>query len=444
MEFRLEQKRQVVTEIPGPKSKAFQADREKYVSNSIGSSLPGYIEAADGAILRDVDGNQFIDFGSGIGVTTVGNSNPKVVKAVQDAAAAGTHLQINTAPYGSYIELCKRLTELTPGDFPKKAALFNTGAEALENAVKIARKYTGRQAIVVFEHAFHGRTNLTMAMTAKAAPYKIGFGPFAPEVYRMPLSYPFRDPEGMTGEEAAKRTITMIEKQIGAENVAAIILEPVVGEGGFIVPADGFMSSLVKFAKDNGIVYVSDEVQSGMARTGKWFASEWSGIEPDLITSAKGLGGGMPISAVIGRAEIMDAPQPGGIGGTYSGNPVSNASALATIEAYEEENLLDAALRIEEIFREMLEPVVAEVGIVGEIRGRGAMLAIEFVQDGSKEPNAAVVKQIVDDALAQGAMFLTCGTYGNVIRLLPPLVMTEELLRDGLQVLIDAIRKAAA
>nr|WP_225751689.1 4-aminobutyrate--2-oxoglutarate transaminase [Pseudoclavibacter sp. Marseille-Q3772] len=443
MEFRLEQKRQIVTEIPGPKSQAFKADRDKYVSKSIGSSLPSYVEQADGAILRDVDGNQFIDFGSGIGVTTVGNSNPKVVRAVQDAAAAGTHLQINTAPYGSYIELCKRLTELAPGNFEKKAALFNTGAEALENAVKIARKYTGRQAIVVFEHAFHGRTNLTMAMTAKASPYKIGFGPFAPEVYRMPLSYPFRDPEGMTGEEAAKRTITMIEKQIGAENVAAIILEPVVGEGGFIVPADGFMKALVDFARENGIVYVSDEVQSGMARTGKWFASEWSGIEPDLITSAKGLGGGMPISAVIGRAEIMDAPQPGGIGGTYSGNPVSNASALATIEAYETEGLLDAAIRIEEIFREMLEPVVAEVGIVGEIRGRGAMLAIEFVKDGSKEPNPEAVKQIVADALKEGAMFLTCGTYGNVIRLLPPLVITEELLRDGLQVLIDAIRKAA-
>ena len=443
MEFRLEQKRQIVTEIPGPKSQAFKADRDKYVSKSIGSSLPSYVEQADGAILRDVDGNQFIDFGSGIGVTTVGNSNPKVVKAVQDAAAAGTHLQINTAPYGSYIELCKRLTELAPGNFEKKAALFNTGAEALENAVKIARKYTGRQAIVVFEHAFHGRTNLTMAMTAKASPYKIGFGPFAPEVYRMPLSYPFRDPEGMTGEEAAKRTITMIEKQIGAENVAAIILEPVVGEGGFIVPADGFMKTLVDFARENGIVYVSDEVQSGMARTGKWFASEWSGIEPDLITSAKGLGGGMPISAVIGRAEIMDAPQPGGIGGTYSGNPVSNASALATIEAYETEGLLDAAIRIEEIFREMLEPVVAEVGIVGEIRGRGAMLAIEFVKDGSKEPNPEAVQQIVADALKEGAMFLTCGTYGNVIRLLPPLVITEELLRDGLHVLIDAIRKAA-
>lgn len=443
MEFRLEQQRKIVTEIPGPKSQELAKERAKYVSKAIGSSLPSYIEDADGVVLRDVDGNQFIDFGSGIGVTTVGNANPKVVKAVQEAAANALHLQVNTAPYGNYIELCKRLTELTPGNFEKKAALFNSGAEALENAVKIARKYTGRNAIVVFDHAFHGRTNLTMAMTAKNMPYKDGFGPFANEVYRMPVSYPFRDPEGMTGAEAAARTISAIEKQVGAKNVAAIVIEPLLGEGGFLVPAEGFLESLVKFANENGIVFVADEVQAGMARTGKWFCSEWSGIEPDLITSAKGLAGGMPLSAVIGRAEIMDAPQGGGIGGTYAGNPVANASALATIEAYEEQDLLNAALKIEEVAREILEPLVDEVGIVGEVRGRGAMLAIEFVKDGSKEPNAEVVSKIVSAALNEGVMFLTCGTYGNVIRLLPPLVMPEETLRDGLGVLVDAIRATA-
>lgn len=443
MEFRLEQQRKIVTEIPGPKSQELAKERAKYVSASIGSALPSYIEDADGVVLRDVDGNQFIDFGSGIGVTTVGNANPKVVKAVQEAAANALHLQINTAPYGNYIELCKRLTELTPGSFDKKAALFNSGAEALENAVKIARKYTGRNAVVVFDHAFHGRTNLTMAMTAKNMPYKDGFGPFANEIYRVPLSYPFRDPEGMTGEEAAARTITAIEKQVGANNVAAIVIEPLVGEGGFLVPADGFLESLVRFANDNGIVFVADEVQAGMARTGKWFCSEWSGIEPDLITTAKGLAGGMPLSAVVGRAEIMDAPQPGGIGGTYSGNPVANASALATLDAYEEQGLLEAALKIGEVAKEILEPLVDEVGIVGEVRGRGAMLAIEFVKDGSKEPNAEVVGKIVRTALEQGALFLTCGTYGNVIRLLPPLVMPEETLRDGLNVLVEAIRANA-
>ncbi|MDJ1371919.1 4-aminobutyrate--2-oxoglutarate transaminase [Gulosibacter molinativorax] len=441
MEFRLEQQRKIVTEIPGPKSEELLKRRQQYVSSSIGSSLPVYIGEADGAILRDVDGNQFIDFGSGIGVTTVGNANPKVVKAIQDAAAASTHLQINTAPYGSYVDLCQKLTELTPGDFPKKAALFNSGAEAVENAVKIARKYTGRDAVIVFDHAFHGRTNLTMAMTSKSMPYKDGFGPFAPEVYRAPLSYPFRDE--LSGPEAAARTIDVIDKQVGAKNVAAIIIEPIVGEGGFIVPAEGFLPALVEYANENGIVFVADEVQAGMSRTGKWFCSEWEGIEPDLVTSAKGIAGGMPLSAVVGRAEIMDAPHTGGIGGTYAGNPVANAAALATIASYEEDGLQEAALRIEKTIRGVLEPLVDELDVVGEVRGRGAMLAIELVTGADKTPNPELVKTVVAEAQAQGVVFLTCGTYGNVIRFLPPLVITDELLTDGLNVLVDAIRKNA-
>lgn len=441
MEFRLEQQRKIVTEIPGPKSQEVLKRRQQYVSASVGSSLPVYVEEADGAVLRDVDGNQFIDFGSGIGVTTVGNSNPKVVKAIQDAAAATTHLQINTAPYGSYVDLCQKLTELTPGTFAKKAALFNTGAEAVENAVKIARKYTGRDAVIVFDHAFHGRTNLTMAMTSKSMPYKDGFGPFAPEVYRAPLSYPYRDE--LSGAEAAARTIDMIEKQVGAKNVAAIVIEPLVGEGGFIVPAEGFLPALVEFANENGIVFVADEVQAGMSRTGKWFCSEWEGIEPDLITSAKGIAGGMPLSAVIGRAEIMDAPHAGGIGGTYSGNPVANAAALATIAAYEEDNLQEAALRIEKTTRSILEPLVEELDVVGEVRGRGAMLAIELVKGADKTPNPELVKTVVADAMSQGVLFLTCGTYGNVIRFLPPLVMTDEVLTDALGVLVESLRKNA-
>ncbi|NLT25960.1 MAG: 4-aminobutyrate--2-oxoglutarate transaminase [Microbacteriaceae bacterium] len=439
MEFRLEQKRNVVTEIPGPKSKELAERRAKYVSNSVGSGLSAFIESADGAILRDVDGNQFVDFGAGIGVTSVGNAHPKVVKAVQDAAAKGTHFQVNVAGYESYIDLAEKLTQLTPGDFDKKAALFNSGAEALENAVKIARKYTGRDAVVVFDHAFHGRTNLTMAMTAKNMPYKDGFGPFAPEVYRFPASYPYRD--GLTGEEAAARTALAIEKQIGAKNVAAIVIEPLQGEGGFIVPAEGFLPALVKFAHDNGIVFVADEVQAGMCRTGKWFCSEWDGIEPDLVTSAKGIAGGMPLSAVIGRAEIMDAPHAGGIGGTYSGNPVANAAALATIAAYEEEGHAQKALDIEAKVKGALEPLVGTVPTVGEVRGRGAMLAIEFVKAGGKEPNAEIVGQVVAEAQKQGVMLLTCGTYGNVIRLLPPLIITDELLDDSLEVIIEAIKK---
>ena len=439
MEFRLEQKRSIVTEIPGPKSKALAERRAKYVSNSVGSGLAAFVESADGAILRDVDGNQFVDFGAGIGVTSVGNAHPKVVKAVQEAAAKGTHFQVNVAGYESYIDLAEKLTQLTPGDFPKKAALFNSGAEALENAVKIARKYTGRDAVVVFDHAFHGRTNLTMAMTAKNMPYKDGFGPFAPEVYRFPASYPYRD--GLTGEEAAARTALAIEKQIGAKNVAAIVIEPLQGEGGFIVPAEGFLPALVKFAHDNGIVFVADEVQAGMCRTGKWFCSEWDGIEPDLVTSAKGIAGGMPLSAVIGRAEIMDAPHAGGIGGTYSGNPVANAAALATIAAYEEEGHQQKALDIEAKVKDVLGALVGTVPTVGEVRGRGAMLAIEFVQPGGKEPNAEIVGKIVADAAAQGVMLLTCGTYGNVIRLLPPLIITPELLDDSLEVIVESIKK---
>lgn len=441
VEFRLEQQRRIVTELPGPKSRELLQRRQQYVSASIGSALPVYIDQADGSVLRDVDGNQFIDFGSGIGVTTVGHANPKVVKAIQDAAAMSTHLQVNTAPYGSYIDLCQKLTELTPGDFPKKAALFNSGAEAVENAVKIARKFTGRDAIVVFDHAFHGRTNLTMAMTAKSMPYKDGFGPFAPEIYRAPLSYPYRD--GLSGAEAAARAIEMIEKQVGAKNAAAIVIEPLVGEGGFIVPAAGFLPALVEFANENGIVFVADEVQAGMSRTGKWFCSEWEEIEPDLVTSAKGIAGGMPLSAVIGRAEIMDAPHAGGIGGTYSGNPVANAAALATITAYDEENLREAALRIEAKVLGILEPLVAELDVVGEVRGRGAMLAIELVTGADKTPNPELVRAVVAEAQAQGVLFLTCGTYDNVIRFLPPLVMTDELLVDGLGVLVAAIRKSA-
>ena len=439
MEFRLEQKRSIVTEIPGPKSKELAERRAKYVSNSVGSGLPAFVAEADGAILRDVDGNQFVDFGAGIGVTSVGNAHPKVVKAVQDAAAKGTHFQVNVAGYESYIDLAEKLTQLTPGDFPKKAALFNSGAEAVENAVKIARAHTGRDAVVVFDHAYHGRTNLTMAMTAKTMPYKHGFGPFAPEVYRFPASYPYRD--GLTGAEAAARTISAIEKQIGSEYVAAIVIEPIQGEGGFIVPAEGFLPTLVDYAREKGIVFVADEVQAGFARTGKMFASEWEGIVPDLITTAKGIAGGLPLSAVTGRADIMDAPHAGGIGGTYSGNPVANAAALATIAAYEEEGHAQKALDIEAKVKGALEPLVGTVPTVGEVRGRGGMLAIEFVKAGGKEPNPELVGEIVAEAQKQGVMLLTCGTYGNVIRLLPPLIMTEELLDDSLEVIIETIKQ---
>jgi 4-aminobutyrate transaminase len=297
---------------------------------------------------------------------------------------------------------------------------------------------------VVFDHAYHGRTNLTMALTAKAAPYKKGFGPFAPEIYRAPMSYPYRDEPTMDGKEAAQRTIDVIEKQIGSEYVAAIVLEPIQGEGGFIVPAEGFMPALVSWAREKGIVFIADEVQSGFCRTGKWFASEYDGVEPDLVTTAKGIAGGMPLSAVTGRAELFEKVQPGGLGGTYGGNPVSCAAALAAIETMQEWDLNARALRIEEIVTAKLTPLVEELDIVGDFRGRGAMLALEFVADSiSKAPHPTAAKDVAAYCRDRGVLILTCGTYGNVVRLLPPLAMPDELLEQAMDILVAGIRDVA-
>ena len=301
----LPQERRLVTAIPGPRSIELQARRTAAVSAGVGGTLPVFIVAAGGGVLVDVDGNSLIDMGSGIAVTTVGNSAPQVVENVQRQVAQFTHTCFMVTPYESYVQVCEALNELTPGDHAKRSALFNSGAEAVENAVKIARAYTHRQAIVVFEHGYHGRTNLTMGLTAKNMPYKHSFGPFAPEIYRVPLSYPFRD--GLTGAQAAAHAISRIDKEVGVDNVAAIILEPIAGEGGFIVPAEGFLPEIVEFARANGIVFVADEIQTGFCRTGEWFACDHEGVIPDLITTAKGIAGGLPLAAVTGRAEIMDA-----------------------------------------------------------------------------------------------------------------------------------------
>ena len=341
------------------------------------------------------------------------------------------------SPYESYVAVAEQLNALTPGSFEKRTALFNSGAEAVENAIKIARKHTGRQAVVAFDHGYHGRTNLTMALTAKSMPYKSGFGPFAPEVYRAPASYPFRD--GLTGPEAAAKTISMIEKQIGADNTAAVIIEPIQGEGGFIVPADGFLNTIVDWCRDNGIVFIADEVQTGFARTGKMFASEIFGIEPDLITTAKGIAGGMPLAGVTGRREIMDASHAGGLGGTYGGNPVACAAALASIEAYQEENLDQRAEEIGAILRERLAAMQAVDPRVGDIRGHGAMIAAEFVDPTTGAPDAALTGAVAKAAIAQGVIVLTCGTYGNVIRFLPPLSIGDALLNEGLDVVAEAL-----
>ena len=433
------QTRHLVTEIPGPLSIAAIKRRNEAVSAGLGTAIPIVVKRAQDAIIEDLDGNRIIDLGAGIGVVNVGNAAPRVVRAVQEAVAAFTHTNFTTAPYMGYIEVCEALNRLTPGDFKKKSILQNSGAEAVENAIKIARHYTKRAAIVVFEHAYHGRTNLTMALTAKNIPYKDGFGPFANEIYRMPLPYAYRwlgNPEAIT-QDALDLVTHKIEKEIGAGNVAAIIIEPVIGEGGFIVPPNGFMPGLQEFATKNGIVFIADEVQSGFARTGKLFAVEHEGMAPDMIITAKGIAGGLPLSAVTARAEIMDSSHVGGLGGTYVGNPIACAAALAAIETIEEENLVDRAAHIGRILFETLNALKVQYPIIGDVRGRGAMVAIELVKPGGKDPNPEAMAKIIKYCQSKGVLILTAGTYGNVIRFLPPLVITDELLNDGLSVLAE-------
>ena len=442
--YRIEQKRQINGAFPGPKSVELAARRTNAVALGVASSLPVYVADADGGVIVDVDGNSIIDLGSGIAVTSVGASNERVAAAVAAQAARFTHTCFMVTPYEGYVELAEKLAEITPGDHAKKAVFFNSGSEAVENAIKVARVATGRQAVVAFDHAYHGRTNLTMGLTAKAAPYKRGFGPLAPEIYRMPMSYPFREENpNISGKEAAERAILAMEKQIGGDQIAAIIIEPIQGEGGFIVPATGFLPRIAEWAKEQGIVFVADEVQAGFCRAGAWFASDIEGITPDIITVAKGIAGGMPLSGIVGRAELLDSVHPGGLGGTYGGNPVAVAAALETIKFMEELDLAARAREIEEQFFTRMRKLQAEVPAIGDIRGRGAMVAIELVKAGGIEPDMDLTKKIAADCLSAGVLILTCGTYGNVIRLLPPLVISDELLAEAFDVLEGAIRANA-
>ncbi|WP_433797539.1 4-aminobutyrate--2-oxoglutarate transaminase [Actinoplanes sp. CA-252034] len=405
------------------------------VAKGVGSVVNAYVDHAGNGTITDVDGREWIDFASGIAVTNVGNAAPRVVEAVRAQVERFTHTCFMVAPYESYVAVCEQLIDLTPGGFEKRAALFNSGAEAVENAVKIARHATGRPAVVVFDHAYHGRTNLTMALTAKNMPYKHRFGPFAPEVYRAPMSYPLRD-GGLDGTEAARRAIDVIEKQVGGSNVAAVLIEPIQGEGGFVVPAPGFLPAIAAWATANGAVFIADEIQTGFARTGQWFASEDEGLEPDLITTAKGMGGGLPIAGVVGRADLMDAVHAGGLGGTYGGNPVACAAALAAIETMRELDLNAAARSIGATIKAALadtDPGVAEV------RGRGAMIAMELVIPGTIEPDATRTAAVSKACHEAGLLTLTCGTYGNVLRLLPPLIISDEDLTRGLDILRRAL-----
>jgi 4-aminobutyrate aminotransferase/(S)-3-amino-2-methylpropionate transaminase len=434
------QVRLLKTAIPGPASNALHARKSAAVAGGVGTTLPVYVQRAGGGILVDVDGNQLIDFGSGIAVTSVGNSAPRVVEAVQRQVADFTHTCFTVTPYEPYVAVAEKLNALTPGSHEKRSALFNSGAEAVENAVKIARAATGRPAVVVFDHAYHGRTNLTMALTAKVMPYKQGFGPFANEIYRVPMAYPFRWPTGPENcaAEAFAQFVEQVHAQVGESNVAAVIVEPIQGEGGFIVPAPGFLARVAEWCAAHGILFVADEIQSGFCRTGDWFASSFEGVVPDLVTTAKGIAGGLPLAAVTGRADLMDAVHAGGLGGTYGGNPVACAAALAVIETMEAEDLAGAARRIEAVMKPRLEQLAEKYAAIGDVRGRGAMLAIELVEPGTLTPDAGLTNALTAACHREGLVTLTAGTYGNVLRFLPPLVIGEDLLSEGLDILEGA------
>ncbi|MDD4868661.1 MAG: 4-aminobutyrate--2-oxoglutarate transaminase [Mycobacterium sp.] len=440
----LEQSRHLVTEIPGPASLALGKRRVAAVSHGVGTIMPVFAARAGGGIVEDVDGNRLIDLGSGIAVTTIGNSAPRVVEAVRAQVAEFTHTCFMVTPYEQYIAVAEELNRITPGSGEKRSALFNSGSEAVENAIKVARSYTRKPAVVAFDHAYHGRTNLAMALTAKSMPYKSGFGPFAPEVYRAPLSYPYRD--GLLDKEwatngglAATRAINFIEKQVGAANLAALIIEPIQGEGGFIVPAEGFLPALLDWCRKNDVVFIADEVQTGFARTGAMFACEHEGIEPDVVCTAKAIGNGLPLSAVTGRAEIMDAPHVSGLGGTFGGNPVACAAALATIQTIEEDGLVERARQLGQTMTDTLLRLQAGDDRIGDVRGRGAMVAIELVRSGTADPDAELTGKLATAAHAAGVILLTCGMFGNVIRLLPPLTISDDLLIEGLDTLREIL-----
>jgi 4-aminobutyrate aminotransferase/(S)-3-amino-2-methylpropionate transaminase len=428
--------RQLITGIPGPKSKALAARRAAAVPHGVGTTLPVFVTRAEAGIIEDVDGNRLIDFGSGISVTNVGNSAPAVVHAIKEQADQFTHACFQVTPYEGYVEVCERLNALTPGDHEKRSLLVNSGAEAVENAVKVARYATGRSAVVAFDHGFHGRTLLTMSLTGKAAPYKLGFGPFAPEIYRAPYSDPFRD----TGR--LDEVIKLLETTVGAETIACVVVEPIAGEGGFVVPEPGWLPGLAAWCGEHGILLVMDEVQSGMGRTGAWFACEHEHVVPDLVTTAKSLGGGLPLGGVTGRAEVMEAVHRGGLGGTFGGNPIACAAALAVFGIIESEGLLERARHIGDVALARLARLVSVDGPVGHVRGRGAMIALELVGPDGRQPEPELTQRVATACHEQGLLILTAGTYGNVLRLLPPLVISDELLEEGLGILESALGQA--
>jgi 4-aminobutyrate aminotransferase/(S)-3-amino-2-methylpropionate transaminase len=431
------QNRHLATEIPGPRSRELMARRQAALPTGVGTTLPVFAARASGGIVEDVDGNRFIDLAAGIAVTTVGSSAPRVVAAVTEQVERFTHTCFQVTPYEAYVEVCETLNDLTPGVHEKKTFLVNSGAEAVENAVKIARYATGRDAVVAFDHGFHGRTLLAMTLTGKVMPYKQGFGPFAPEVYRAPFSYPFRG----TGDLPS--TLAYLDKTVGASQIACVVVEPIAGEGGFIVPEPGWLAGLSAWCADNGVVFIADEVQTGIARTGAWFASEHEDVVPDIVTTAKGLGGGLPIAGITARADLVDRVHAGGLGGTFGGNPLSCASALAAIATIKEDGLIERAQHIGETMLPRLQALASAYPSIGDVRGRGAMIAIELVGSDGVTPDVDLTKAVAAACHAEGVLVLTAGSYGNVLRFLPPLVISDDLLDDALSVLEKAFAATA-
>lgn len=437
----LEQTRRLTTEVPGPRSRELAERAAKVLPRGLGASHRTWAARSAAGIVEDVDGNLLIDLGSGIATTTVGNAHPEVAAEVARQAQLLTHTCFTNQPYEPYLTLCERLVELAPGDHEKRAALFSTGAESVENAVKYARAFTGRSGIVVFDHAFHGRTNMTMGMTAKNNPYKKSFGPFPADVHRTPSPYALRWEGGAeaAADGAMKQLELLVDAQVGSDTIACVVLEPIQGEGGFIVPPKGFLPRLADFCRERDILFIADEVQTGIARTGSLFACQDEGVVPDLMTLAKGLGGGMPISAVVGRADVMDSVHPGGIGGTYAGNPVACAAALKVLEIVERDGLCERARAIGARIESAMREAQAANPAIGEVRGRGAMMAIELVKEDGITPDAELTSSVVTYAEEHGVVVLSAGTFGNVIRFLPPLSISDDLLDEALSVVAEAL-----
>jgi 4-aminobutyrate aminotransferase/(S)-3-amino-2-methylpropionate transaminase len=438
------QERRLATEIPGPRSRELLERRHAAVPKAVWTTVPVFVRAASGAIVEDVDGNRLIDFGAGLAVLNVGNGAPGVVEAVHRQADLFTHTCFHVTMNEPYVALAERLNELTPGEHPKQTLLVNSGAEAVENAIKVARYATGRPAVVAFDHAFHGRTMMAMSLTAKVMPYKQGFAPYAPEVYRLPFSYPYRCPMGKSPEECgpacAEHVIGEMETHVGSANIACVIAEPIQGEGGFVVPAPEFLPRLKEYCEGAGILFVADEVQTGFGRTGRWFGIEHFGVVPDIVTTAKAMGGGLPIGGVTGREDLMDAIHVGGLGGTFGGNPLACAAALEVIETIGREGLLERAERVGESLMEGLRDFQGRFDIIGDVRGMGAMVAMELVADrATKEPASEATARVVRECYEQGLIVLKAGTHDNVIRLLPPLTIDDSLVEEGLRLLEKAL-----